>query len=102
MDRIWQWAWDRFGARYSLVICAVFFVSILSISLILSFGVVALEKSSHYVEASAVTSVAVAVLTCALILPGSRRFHLARRWAIGCDVDCAMALQDTYAWTRAA
>ncbi|OBK79300.1 adenylate/guanylate cyclase domain-containing protein [Mycobacterium sp. 1274761.0] len=102
MDRIWQWAWDRYAARYSWVVCAVFFASILSVSLILSLGVVAFEKSSRYVEACAVTGVAVAVLTYAVILPGSRPFHIAQRWAAGCDVDRAAALRDTYAWTRAA
>jgi hypothetical protein len=81
---------------------AVFFASILSISLILSFGVVAFEKSSHYVEAAAATGVAVAVLAYAVVLPGSRRFHLVHRWAAGRDVDRAAALEDTYAWTRAA
>jgi adenylate cyclase len=102
MDRIWQWAWDRYGPRYSWAICAVFFSSILSVSLLLSFVVVAFEKSSHYVDAAAVTGVAVAVLAYAVILPGSRRFHLAQRWAAGHEVDRAAALEDTYTWTRAA
>jgi class 3 adenylate cyclase len=102
MDRFWQWAWDRYGARYSWAICAVFFASILSVSLVLSCVVVAFEKSSHYVEAAAVTAVAVAVLAYVVILPGSRRFHLAQRWAAGGEVDRAAALEDTYTWTRAA
>jgi class 3 adenylate cyclase len=102
MDRIWQWAWDRYGPRYSWAICAVFFASILSVSLLLSFVVVAFEKSSHYVDAAAVTGVAVAVLAYVVILPGSRRFHLAQRWAAGHEVDRAAALGDTYTWTRAA
>jgi adenylate cyclase len=101
MDRIWQWAWDRYGARCSWAICAVFFASILSVFLLLSFVVVAFERSSHYVEAAAVTAVAVAVLAYVVILPGSRRFHLAQRWASGREVDREAALEDTYAWTRA-
>ena len=91
MDRIWQWAWERYGPRYSWVICAVFFASILSVSLLLSFVVVAFEKSSHYVEAAAVTGVAVAVLAYVVILPDSRRFHRAQRWAAGDEVDRAAA-----------
>jgi adenylate cyclase len=102
MDRIWQWAWDRYGPRYSWVISAVFFASILSVSILQSFVVVAFEKSSHYVEAAAVTGVVVAVLAYVVLLPGSRRFHLAQRWAAGREVDRAAALEDTYAWTRAA
>jgi class 3 adenylate cyclase len=84
------------------VICAVFFVSILSVSVLISFVVVAFERSSHYVEAAAATVVLVAVLAYVVILPGSRRFHLAQRWAAGREVDRAAALEDTYTWTRAA
>jgi adenylate cyclase len=84
------------------VICAVFFASILSISLLLSFVIVAFEESSHYVEAAAVTGVAVAMLAYVVILPGSRGFHLAERWAAGREVDREAALEDTYTWTRAA
>ncbi|MUL65753.1 adenylate/guanylate cyclase domain-containing protein [Mycobacterium sp. CBMA 234] len=102
MDRIWQWAWDRYGPRYSWVIGAVLFASILSVSCLQSFAVVAFEESSHYVEAAAVTCVAVAVLVYVVLLPGSRRFHLAQRWAAGSEVDRVAALEDTYAWTRAA
>jgi len=102
MDRIWQWAWDRYGARYSWVICAVFFASILTVSLVVSFVVVAFERSSRYVEAAAITGVAVAVLSYVVILPGSRRFQLAQGWAAGREVDRAAALEDTYMWTRKA
>jgi len=84
------------------VICAVFFASIVSVFLLFSLVVVALERSTHYVEAAAVTGVAVAGLTYVVILPGSRRFHLVQRWAAGREVDRAAALQDTYTWTRAA
>ena len=62
MDRIWQWAWDRYGARYSWAICVVALPVVLPIYLILSFVVVAFEESDRYVEAAAVTVVAVLVL----------------------------------------
>jgi hypothetical protein len=55
MDRIWQWAWDRYGARYTWAIYAIAFPVALPIYLVLSFVVVAFEKSGHYVEAAAVT-----------------------------------------------
>jgi adenylate cyclase len=102
MDRIWQWAWDRYGAWYSWVIAAALFTSILSVSVVSSCAVVAFERSSHYAEALAGTVVVIAVLAYAVILPGSRRFRLAQRWAAGHEVDRATALEDTYAWTRAA
>src|SRR5882757_5897406 len=56
MDRIWQWAWDRYGARYSWAITVVGLPIQLSIWLFASFVVVAFEKSDRYVEAAAVTS----------------------------------------------
>jgi len=59
MDRIWQWAWDRYGARYTWAICAVTFAMVLPIYLASSFHVVAFEESGHYLEAAAVTVVAV-------------------------------------------
>jgi adenylate cyclase len=102
MDRIWQWAWDRYGRSYSWVISAVFFASIASISILLSCGVIAFENSSRYLEAAAVSGVAVAVLSYLVVLPDSRRFQRAQRWAAGHDVDRAAALEDTYVWTRAA
>lgn len=102
MDRIWQGIWDRYGTRYSWLICAVFFASILSVSLYSVSAVIAFERSSHYEEAAAITCVAVAVLAYFVILPGSRRFQLAQRWAAGLEIDRTVALADTYTWARAA
>ena len=70
MDLIWQWAWDRYGARYSWAIYAIVFASMLPTYLVWSFLVVAYEKSSHYVEAAVVTGVAVVALAYVVPLPG--------------------------------
>ena len=102
MDRIWQWTWDRYGARYSWAIWAIVLAGELSIYLLLSFLVVAVERSSHYVEATVVTVVAVVINAYVVILPGSHLFRPAQQWAAGYEVDRAKALQDTYTWTRAA
>ena len=102
MDRIWQWAWDRYGARYSWAIWVALFASLLPPYLVWSFIVVAYEKSSRFAEAAIVTGVAVVVLAFVVILPGSRRFRLAERWAAGGEVDRARALKDTYTWAHAA
>jgi adenylate cyclase len=102
MDRIWQWAWDRYGARYSWAIWAVMFVPMLLIYLFTAFLVVAIEKSNHFVEATVVTGVAVMVNAYVTVLPGSSLLRLAQQWAAGREVDRAKALQDTYNWTRAA
>ena len=52
-------------------------------TLLVSFVVVAFEKSDHYVEAAAVTVVAVLVMTYVMILPGLGRMRLVEQWAAG-------------------
>jgi hypothetical protein len=76
MDRIWQWALDRYGARYSWAVCAITFALVLPIYLALSFMVVAFEKSDRYVEAAAVTVVALPLLVYVYFLPGLGRLRL--------------------------
>jgi adenylate cyclase len=65
-----------------------------------SFLIVAVERSSVYVFAAAVTVVAVLVLAYVIMLPGLGRFRLAEQWAAGHDVDRTSALDATYAFTR--
>ena len=100
MDRIWQWAWDRYGARYSWAVYALSFPLTLPVYLSWSFLIVAIEESSHYAEAAAVTVVTVLVLSYVIGLPGLGRIRLAEQWAAGNEVDRAKALDATYAWTR--
>src|ERR1700757_4585483 len=102
MDRIWQWAWDRYGARYTWAICAVTFPVLLPIYLVASFVVVAFEESGQYVGAAAVTVVAVPVLGYVMVLPGLGRIRLVEQWAAGREVDRASALDANYAWARGA
>jgi adenylate cyclase len=100
MDRIWQWAWDRYGARYLWAYCAIGFPFLLQIYLVTSLSVVAFEGSGQYVEAAAVTVVAVLVLLYVIVLPGVGRIRLAEQWAAGHEVDRAEALEATYTWAR--
>jgi len=100
MDRIWQWAWDRHGPRYSWAIYAVTFFIMLSVLLVWSLGIVAMEESRHYLEAGAVTVVAAVVLAYVNVLPGVGRSRLVERWAAGREVDRAKALDATYGWAR--
>ena len=102
MDRIWQWAWDRYGARYSWAICAIGIPLNLPIYLFWSFLIVAIEESNHYVEAAAVTVVGVVVLVYMLTLPGRGRIRLVEQWAAGHEVDRAKVLAATYAFARGA
>ena len=84
------------------VIWVVTFAVLLPGDLVWSLSVVAFEKSSHYVEATVATVIAVVVLSFVAVLPGSRLFRRAQRWAGGREVDRAGALEDTYTWARAA
>jgi adenylate cyclase len=102
MDRIWQLVWDRYGPQYSWAMWVVVFVPMLAVFLMLSFIVVALEKSSEYAGAAVVTAVVVIVDTCVVVFPGTGRFRLPQQWAAGGEIDRTEALQDTYTWTRAA
>jgi hypothetical protein len=102
MDRIWQWAWDRYGAKYFWAVYAITFTALLPVYLVSSFVVVAFEKSDHYIEAAAVTVVAVSVLIYVIVLPGLGGIRLAEQWAAGHQIDRATALEATYAWVRRA
>jgi hypothetical protein len=75
-------------------------LELLPIYLLPSFVVVASEDSGHYVEAAAVTVVALPVLVSVYFLPGRGRLHLVEQWAAGRDVDRRSALDATYSWAR--
>jgi class 3 adenylate cyclase len=102
MDRIWQWAWDRYGARYSWAIYAISVSAVVSVFLVLSFLIVAFERSDGYVEAAAVTVGTVLVMVYVNVLPGLGVSRLVERWAAGLEVDRVGALEATYAFTRMA
>ena len=102
MDRIWQWVWDRYGARYSWAAYAVGIPLLLPIYLFWSFLIVAVEDSNAYLDAAAVTVVAVPVLAYVVMLPGLGPSRLMEHWAAGHEVDRAKALEATYALSRGA
>lgn len=104
MDRIWQWAWDRYGARYSWAMYAIPIPFLLQPYLITSFLVLAFEGSGRYVEAAAVTVVAVLVVMYVTVLPGIGQLRLMEQWAADHDheIDPVTALEGTYTWARGA
>lgn len=102
MDRIWQWAWDRYAARYTRACWVVGFLVCAPIYLLLTLPIVALEKSSHYVEAAAITLVAVPLLECVMIVPDLRTMRLVEQFAAGQEVDRAAVLESTYSYARRA
>jgi adenylate cyclase len=100
MDRIFQWVWDRYGARYSWALYALAVPLFLPVYILWSFLIVAVEKSGDYVEAAAVTVVTATVLQWVAIFLGPGERRVVERWAAGQEVDRAKALAATYAWTR--
>ena len=102
MERIWQWAWDRCAAEYSWAMYIVAIAVSLPSYILFSVLIVAVEQSKEYVEAVAVTVVAVPLLAYANMLPGLGWGRLVDRWAGGRKVDSARALEATYAWASGA
>ncbi len=103
MDRIWQWAWDRCGARYSWAIFAISSLVVLPTYLLTSFFVVAFERPGHYDQAAVATVIAALVICYYAFLPSGRRpFALVEQWSAGRDVDRRKALEATYTYARGA
>ena len=104
MDRIVQWAWDRYGARYSWALYAIAVPFLLQLYLVNSFVVVAFEGSGRYVEAAVVSVVGVLVVMYVLVLPGIGQLRPAEHWAADHDHEVApvIALEGTYTWARGA
>src|SRR5689334_23230775 len=102
MDRIWQWVWDRYGARYSWAVFAIASLVLLPVYLFLSFCVVTFEKSDRYLAAAGVATGVLLVQAYVFLPPGLGGTRLAERWAAGHEVDQATALEDTYAYARGA
>jgi adenylate cyclase len=102
MDRIWQWAWDRYGPKYSWAMFVFAFVTSFPVYLLASLFVVAFEGSHRYAEAAVITAVTQLVSVYIQLLPGSGQIRLAERWAAGEKIDRATALDDTYRYVRTA
>lgn len=100
MDRFFQWAWDRHGARYSWVISAWAGAVVLPIYLVLSFAILAVEHSGRYGAVAGATAVHAVVIAYAVPLPGQGAWRLAERWAAGARVDREKALEASYDWSR--
>lgn len=100
MDRMWQSAWDRYHSRYSWACWALTLLLALPVYLAWSLGIIAFERSDRYIEAAAVTMVAVLAYLYVLVGPGGRDLRLIERWGAGEDVDRESALRATYDYGR--
>ena len=99
MDRIWQWAWNRYAPRYIWAIYALAFPVVLPVYLFMTLPIVAFEKSGRYVEIAMITAAALVALELIMIVP-DRRLNLVQRWAEGRRVERAAALEATYSYAR--
>src|ERR1700742_3387684 len=102
MDRIWQWAWDRYGPRYLWAVYGISIPVLLVLYLAISLPVVASEGSGHYMEAAAVAVVAAMVTAYVIVRPGMSERQFIEQWAAGQEVDRMRALGATYTWARGA
>ena len=102
MDRFVQWAWNRYGTRYSWVLCAFAVVVAFPIYLTLALAIVAVEHSNRYWVAAGVAGIAALVFAFTVVRPGHGMWRSAEQWAAGNEQDRTRALEATYAWSRAA
>ena len=100
MDRIYQWVWDRHGPRYSWVAWLLGTAVGIPAYGLWAFLIVAVERSSAYIETTAITLASVMVLSYLIILPGRGWSRLIEQWAAGREVSSVEALGATYAWVR--
>src|ERR1700756_5381190 len=102
MDRIWQWAWDRYRARYSWAMFVAVFATMVWGYLLWSVTILRFQRSTHYLPAVALTVMVVGVTAYLTVLPGREWSRMFEQWAAGKDVDRAKALTLTYVWARGA
>jgi adenylate cyclase len=100
MDRIWQWAWDRYRTRYSWAMFSMSVCLLLPVYLVFSFLVVAFEGSDRYVGAAVVTVGAVLLMAYLSSFPGLGPGRVLEKWAAGRETDRAAVLTATYTWAR--
>ena len=84
------------------MVCTVTYLATVPIYLLPSVLVVALEGSSQYVAAAALTIVTLPVVVYVAALPGRGESRVVEQWMAGGEVDRARALAATYAWSRGA
>lgn len=100
MDRVWQWAWDRHGERYSWAVFAVSYAVVLPVFGISALIVARFEESDRYLEAAAIAAVGTVAALAATVLPGSRGWRLVEQWRAGDRIDRREALESTYTFAR--
>ena len=100
IDRVWQWAWDRHGPRYSWAVLVVSFVVTVPLWETVALVIVEFEESDRFVVAGVIAAATSLALMIILVRPGFAEWRLVERFAAGDHVDAYEALQSTYTWGR--
>jgi class 3 adenylate cyclase len=100
MDRVWQWAWDRHGRRYSWGVLAISFVLTVPMWVFSAIVIVMFERSDQFVGPAATSAAMTLVLAAILIRPGFAVWRPIERWAAGDRTDRQQALESTYTLAR--
>ena len=100
MDRVWQWAWDRHGTRYSWAVFALYSVVFLTTWVTTALVIVAFEESDRFLVAAAVAFAIELAAMYLFVQPGSTGWRRAERWAAGDQIDRHEALESTYTFAR--
>ena len=101
VDRAWQWAWDRYGPRYSWAVFVLGCAIALPIFTTVAFAVAALEKSDRFVAVATLAAVIALVASYFTVRPGLGAWRPVESWAAGGPVDRREALESTYEYARA-
>ncbi len=98
--RVYQWAWDRHGARYSWAVFALSYVVLLPIWVVPPLLIVEYEESDHLLVAATIAALTALAVLYVGARPGFTVWRLMERWAAGDQIDRLEALESTYALAR--
>ena len=100
MDRVWQWAWDRHGPRYSWAVYALSYMVILPIWVAPPLLIVEFEQSDRHFVATAIAAAAAMAALFTYERPGFKVWRPMERWAAGDPIDRHEAIESTYTYAR--
>jgi adenylate cyclase len=100
MNRVWQWAWDRHGTRYSWAVYALSFLVSLPVWALVPLLIVEFEESDRFLVGAAIAVATLLAVMYVVARPGSNTWRLVERWAAGDRIDRLEVLESTYAFAR--
>lgn len=100
MNRVWQWAWDRHGTRYSWAVFVLSYLVSLPVWAVVPLLMVEYEDSDRFLPAAGIAVVTLLAVMFVVARPGSNTWRLVERWAAGERIDRLEVLQSTYTFAR--